>query len=110
MLKLAVGIFISPTLTRFSTGFNLAVSVLDQVLDYVPWIGNGHRYGNNHRGVNDITAPKTGAGSSSGTSTNTSGSRSFLPTFSNVGVGLKANVQGTLGGSQTTTTGKDIPK
>ncbi len=110
MLKLAVGIFISPTLTRFSTGFNLAGSVLDQVLDYVPWIGNGHRYGNNHRGVDDITALKTGAGSSSGTSTNTSGSRSFLPTFSNVGVGLKANVQGTLGGSQTTTTGKDIPK
>ena len=60
--------------------------------------------------MDDITAPKTGAGSSSGTSTNTSGSRSFLPTFSNVGVGLKANVQGTLGGSQTTTTGKDIPK
>ena len=55
--------------------------------------------------MDDITAPKTGAGSSSGTSTNTSGSRSFLPTFSNVGVGLKANVQATLGGSQTTTTG-----
>ncbi|ADK86700.1 adhesin [Mycoplasmoides pneumoniae] len=75
------------------------------MLDYVPWIGNGYRYGNNHRGVDDITAPKTGAGSSSGTSTNTSGSRSFLPTFSNVGVGLKANVQATLGGSQKTTTG-----
>ncbi|WP_307755033.1 adhesin [Mycoplasmoides pneumoniae] len=71
----------------------------------MPWIGNGYRYGKNHRGVDDITAPKTGAGSSSGTSTNTSGSRSFLPTFSNVGVGLKANVQATLGGSQTTTTG-----
>ncbi len=55
--------------------------------------------------MDDIIAPKTGAGSSSGTSTNTSGSRSFLPTFSNVGVGLKANVQATLGGSQTTTTG-----
>ncbi|BFO93541.1 adhesin [Mycoplasmoides pneumoniae] len=79
--------------------------MLDQVLDYIPWIGNGYRYGNNHRGVDDITAPQTGAGSSSGTSTNTSGSRSFLPTFSNVGVGLKANVQATLGGSQTTTTG-----
>ncbi|BAV20737.1 adhesin P1 homolog [Mycoplasmoides pneumoniae] len=60
--------------------------------------------------MDDITAPQTSAGSSSGTSTNTSGSRSFLPTFSNVGVGLKANVQGTLGGSQTTTTGNNIPK
>ena len=79
--------------------------MLDQVLDYVPWIGNGYRYGNNHRGVDDITAPQTGAGSSSGTSTNTSGSRSFLPTFSNIGVGLKANVQATLGGSQTMITG-----
>ncbi len=84
--------------------------MLDQVFDYIPWIGNGYRYGNNHRCVDDITAPQTSAGSSSGTSTNTSGSRSFLPTFSNVGVGLKANVQGTLGGSQTTTTGNNIPK
>ncbi|ALA32140.1 adhesin P1 [Mycoplasmoides pneumoniae] len=95
----------SPTLSRFSTGFNLVGSVLDQVLDYVPWIGNGYRYGNNHRGVDDITAPQTSAGSSSGISTNTSGSRSFLPTFSNIGVGLKANVQATLGGSQTMITG-----
>ncbi|ADK87227.1 adhesin [Mycoplasmoides pneumoniae] len=75
------------------------------MLDYIPWIGNGYRYGNNHRGVDDITAPQTSAGSSSGTSTNTSGSRSFFPTFSNIGVGLKANVQATLGGSQTTTVG-----
>ena len=89
----------SPTLSRFSTGFNLAGTVLDQVLDYVPWIGNGYRYGNNHRGSNSSTSGVTTQGQSQNASSNEP-----APTFSNVGVGLKANVQATLGGSQTTTT------
>ncbi len=89
----------SPTLSRFSTGFNLAGTVLDQVLDYVPWIGNGYRYGNDHRGSNSSTSGVTTQGQSQNASSNEP-----APTFSNVGVGLKANVQATLGGSQTTTT------
>ncbi len=76
------------------------------MLDYIPWIGNGHRYGNDHRGSNSSTSGVTTQGQQS---QNASGTEP-APTFSNVGVGLKANVQGTLGGSQTTTTGKDIPK
>nr|WP_318023358.1 adhesin [Mycoplasmoides pneumoniae] len=94
----------SPTLSRFSTGFNLAGTVLDQVLDYVPWIGNGYRYGNDHRGSNSSTSGVTTQGQSQNASSNEP-----APTFSNVGVGLKANVNGTLSGSRTTPNQQGTP-
>ncbi|ARQ34604.1 hypothetical protein MPTA7396_4910 [Mycoplasmoides pneumoniae] len=74
------------------------------MLDYIPWIGNGYRYGNGYKGVAGAGHSATN-GSPAGNTSSTTQSNDVAPTFSNVGVGLKANVQGTLGDSQTTTVG-----
>ncbi|WP_462217261.1 adhesin P1 [Mycoplasmoides genitalium] len=63
---------------RFTTGPNLDGSTFDQFLDFLPWIGNGKPFSNSH--------------TLSSSSSSSVSSTSPLPTFSNIGVGVKSMI------------------